>query len=124
MGFGEAIKTVYGKYADFNGRAGRAEYWWWFLYYILGLAACALVGQAIGAEDLLTGLFALANLLPNLAVGARRLHDRGMTAWLLLIMLIPVIGGLILLIFFALEGEAGANRFGPDPRGAAADPAP
>lgn len=69
MTFGESISTCFSKYADFTGRASRAEYWWWVLFTVLVAIATGIV------SDKLSPLFSLATLLPSLAVGARRLHD-------------------------------------------------
>lgn len=119
MGFLDAVKAVYSNYANFHGRAGRAEYWWFFLFYLVVAAALAILGEAIGVGDALVAIFALGSLLPVLAVGARRLHDRGQSAWWLLLNLVPF-GALVLLVMYALKGAAGDNRFGPDPRASAA----
>jgi uncharacterized membrane protein YhaH (DUF805 family) len=66
-----------------------------------------------------TGIFALASLIPSLSVSVRRLHDTGRSGWWLLIGLIPLVGVIILLVFFAQDSEAGANRFGANPKAAA-----
>lgn len=118
MTFAEAVGTCLSKYADFDGRARRAEYWWFVLFSILGQLVLAVLDAIVlrGAQILPT-LFVLALFLPALAVGARRLHDRDMSAWWLLLWLVPVIGPLLLLILFILPGTPGRNRFGPDPLG-------
>lgn len=105
MTFGESIKVCFSKYADFTGRATRSEFWWWFLFTILASIATALV------NEMLSGLFSLATLLPSLAVGARRLHDTDRTGWLQLLWFIPIIGWIILLVWFIQEGKE-PNRFG------------
>ena len=116
MDFQTAIKTCLQKYADFNGRATRPEFWWFFLGQLIVLAVTGMV------SNLLYGVAALAMLLPGLAVGARRMHDLGKTAWLLLVGLIPVLGALLLLYWFAQPGEPGANAYGAP--AAPAAPAP
>jgi uncharacterized membrane protein YhaH (DUF805 family) len=65
---------------------------------------------------LLQGIYSLAVLIPSLAVTVRRLHDTGRTGWWILIGLIPVIGGIVLLIFMVLDSEPGANQYGPNPK--------
>lgn len=105
MTFGQSISTCFKKYADFNGRASRSEFWWWVLFVFLGSAATGYVSQIV------SGLFSLAVLLPYLAVGARRLHDTDRSGWLQLIGLIPLIGWIVLLVFFIQEPKE-PNRFG------------
>ncbi len=116
MGFVDAIKTVFSKYATFSGRAGRPEFWYFFLFTFLVQIACGIIG--IGSEmlsNVLSGLFALAVLIPSLAVGARRLHDTDRSGWWQLIMIIPVIGIIVLIVFWCLRGTEGPNRFGAGP---------
>lgn len=105
MTFADSIKTCFSKYADFNGRAVRSEYWWFVLFIVLGSVVTSLL------SDFLYGVFVLGTLLPSIAAAARRLHDTGRSGWLQLIALIPIIGWLVLIYFLAQEGE-GANRFG------------
>jgi len=105
------------RYADFNGRAGLKEFWMFTLFNIIVTIVLNIVGGLIHLAFLGT-LYSLAVLLPNLAVGARRLHDRDMSGWMLLIGLIPVFGGIALIVIFCLDGTPGDNRFGPKPNGA------
>jgi len=115
------------KYAQFQGRAHRAEYWQFILFYaVVYLVLMAVVGAAgQGAARApatgLVGLFALAMFVPHLAVGVRRLHDTERSGWWLLIGLVPLLGAIVLLIFFVIEGTKGQNKFGPDPKEAPAD---
>ncbi len=106
MGIQQAFITCLKKYADFSGRATRSEYWWFVLCEILILGVAALI------NDRLPGLFALALVLPAVAVGARRLHDIGRSGWWLLVALVPLIGGLVLLYWTVLPSQPGANTFG------------
>ncbi|WP_439534463.1 DUF805 domain-containing protein [Polymorphobacter sp.] len=111
------------KFATFSGRARRAEYWWFSLFVMLiAIALTAVDFMLVGAERLeeygigpLGGLFSLALVIPGLAASIRRLHDRDKSGWWLLWGLLPVIGGLILLIQYVQRGTVGDNRFGPDP---------
>jgi len=80
MTFGESIVACFSKYAAFNGRAARPEYWWWVLFTALVSAATGVVSETLSA------LFSLAILLPSLAVGARRLHDTDRSGWFLLLL--------------------------------------
>ena len=102
----QALITCLKKYADFSGRATRSEYWWFVLCEVLILGIASLI------SDWLPGLFALALVLPALAVGARRLHDTGRSGWWLLLMLVPFIGGLFLLYWAVLPSQPSANAFG------------
>lgn len=105
LNFVESIKTCFSKYADFNGRASRPEFWWWALFTLLVSMALGFVSQMV------SGLFSLAVLLPSIAVGARRLHDTDRTGWLQLVWLIPVIGW-ILMIYWCVQDAKEPNRFG------------
>ncbi len=101
MSFPDAIKVCFNKYADFGGRASRAEYWWFFLFnFLLSSFTC--------------GVGCIATIIPSYAVGARRLHDSGRSGWLQLLGLIPIVG-LILIYWFAIEGDQGNNQYGPRP---------
>lgn len=103
MNFGAAIQTCFRKYADFNGTAARPEFWWWVLFCFLGNVILSTLMFRLG------NLFALATLLPSLAVGARRLHDTDRSGWLQLLGLIPVIGWILLIIWCAEPGKP--NRY-------------
>jgi uncharacterized membrane protein YhaH (DUF805 family) len=106
----EAVKAVFSKYATFEGRARRSEYWWFFLFSMIIAIVLNLIRPGV-----LGGIWSLVTLLPSLAVGARRLHDIDRTGWWLLIGFIPLIGWIVLIVFFATRGQPGANRFGADP---------
>ena len=118
MGFGGAVKTCLSKYANGAGRGRRSEYWWFFLFNIL-------VGIAAGVIDVIAGteavgaLATLALLLPAVAAGIRRLHDTGRSGWWMLIAFVPLIGAIVLLVFFVSDGNRGENKYGPDPKAAA-----
>lgn len=109
------------KYADFTGRAPRAEYWWFVLLYVVGYFVASILdsilslGSMFYAYGPITLLFLLAILVPSLAVGARRLHDTDRSGWWLLIGLIPLIGAIVLLVFFVSEGTPGSNQYGENP---------
>ena len=112
------------KYADFTGRARRAEYWWFVLInFVVIFSLLVLTIILSGSNDSLTGLggiiyavYALGVILPSLAVTVRRLHDTGKSGWMLLIGLIPFVGPIILLVFYFTDGEPGANQYGPSPK--------
>jgi uncharacterized membrane protein YhaH (DUF805 family) len=103
------------KYVDFSGRAPRAEYWWFYLATTIGSIVASILDSILGLGSILVILFVLAILLPSIAAGVRRLHDTDRSGWWLLIGLIPLIGIIVLLVFFVMPGTTGDNRFGPDP---------
>lgn len=107
MNFGDSIKACLSKYADFNGRASRSEYWWFLLFSILICAA----GGAI--NDTVYGLVGLVLLLPHLSVTARRLHDLGKSAWWLILLFVPI-ANILLLVWFCMKGKTGANKYDSD----------
>ena len=128
MNMMEAVKSVYSNYAKFSGRARRAEYWWFYLFYlivylVLGVVDSLLFGttttengfSASTDTPILSGIFALGSLIPNLAVGVRRLHDINRRGWWLLIALIPLVGIIILIVWLAKAGDKGPNQYGGDP---------
>ena len=113
------------KYAVFSGRARRKEFWFFYLFYLIfSLAAIRTWNGILVAETASIGLFSsvyvIAMMLPTFAVLARRLHDIGRSGWWILIGLIPIIGAIVLLIFTVRDSQEGENRFGPNPKEAAA----
>ena len=106
------------KYAVFAGRARRKEFWMFFLVYVLIVVVLSVVEWMIGLPGILSGIYSLVLLIPSIAVTVRRLHDTGRTGWWWWIGFVPVIGIIVLLVFMALEGEPGQNRYGPDPKAA------
>jgi uncharacterized membrane protein YhaH (DUF805 family) len=104
-------------YATFSGRARRKEFWMFALINFVIMVILSALDMALGI-GLLSGLYALGVLLPSLAVGARRLHDIGKTGWWQLIGLVPLIGLLVLIIFFVMDSNPGDNQYGPNPKGA------
>jgi uncharacterized membrane protein YhaH (DUF805 family) len=126
VSFGEAVRSVFANYAKFDGRASRAEYWWFQLFNVLVVLVIYVgtfvgVVAARGSTALLAvglavlGIYVIAILIPSLAVTVRRLHDTDRSGWWLLIALVPYVGAFILLIFTLLQGTQGINQFGPPP---------
>ncbi len=122
-----AVRSVLTQYATFSGRASRSELWWWVLALIIVLIGTQIVdafaitpllgfdfGDANSGQPL-SWLVSLAVLLPNIAVGVRRLHDTDRSGWWILIGFVPVVGALVLLFFYVSAGTDGSNRFGPKP---------
>ena len=118
--------TVLRKYAVFEGRARRREYWFFVLFYILISVVLSMVDRVLGLYNeaygmgALGGLFCRAVLIPSIAGGVRRLHDTGRTGWWLLIGFIPLIGAIVLIVFFVLDSQPGTNAYGPNPKETAA----
>ncbi|MUU79710.1 DUF805 domain-containing protein [Winogradskyella endarachnes] len=116
------LKVVRDNYANFTGRARRQEYWMFVLFNILFAFATVLVAGAlvalteIGAFAGLYFIYILGIIIPSLAVAVRRLHDIGKSGWFYLVALIPLVGGIWLIILFATEGDKGPNAYGPDPK--------
>jgi uncharacterized membrane protein YhaH (DUF805 family) len=110
------------KYAVFSGRARRKEYWMFALFNILVAIGLMIVDGVTGTLSaatgygLLSGLYALAVLIPNLAVTVRRLHDTGRSGWWLLLILVPLIGAIVLLVFMVFDSKDGANEYGENPK--------
>lgn len=109
--------AVLKKYADFSGRARRKEFWMFVLFNFIIAIVLGIVDAVIGIP-ILGGLYALAVLIPSIAVGARRLHDIGRTGWWQLIAIVPLIGIIVLIVFFVLDGNPGDNQYGPNPKAA------
>ena len=111
------------RYAEFSGRSRRKEYWMFFLGVFIVSFVLQIVEGIVGLSGMIGGLygplttiFLLGILIPNIAVGVRRLHDTDRSGWWLLIALVPLIGGLVLLYFFVSDGTQGTNQYGPDPK--------
>lgn len=115
--------AVLKKYAVFSGRARRAEYWYFLLFNIIFSIIVGILDSIIGTSNtvgpygLLQVIFLLALIIPGIAVAIRRLHDIGKSGWMLLISLIPIIGGIWLLILLARDSNPGDNKYGPNPKG-------
>ncbi|HAQ43802.1 MAG TPA: DUF805 domain-containing protein [Acidimicrobiaceae bacterium] len=101
------------KYADFGGRSSRREYWGFAFANLILAASCWLLGVVGGPLQSLSILYALAVLVPNLAITARRLHDTGRTGWWLPLGIVPTPLVLVILFFVCQKGQTEANRYGP-----------
>jgi uncharacterized membrane protein YhaH (DUF805 family) len=118
------------QYADFTGRARRREFWMFTLFNaLIMIGLMILTGALAYAFDTgssgsagssvfagVTWLYWLATVIPTMAVSVRRLHDTERSGWFLLLSLIPLIGPIVLLVFYAVEGTPGQNSYGPDPK--------
>jgi uncharacterized membrane protein YhaH (DUF805 family) len=118
MDFQTAVRTCFNKFATIQGRAARAEYWYFFLFYLIAIFASGVLDAVLfrhHANGPLSTLAWLVLLLPWLAVAVRRLHDRDRSGWWLLLHFVPVVGQIVLIVWFCLPGTPGPNRFGPPP---------
>jgi len=129
MNLQQSVRTCLRKYVTFSGRAQRSEYWWFILFVVtvnfaLTLLDSALFGSvetygsgfsATTDTPVFSGIFNLLVLLPTVSAVVRRLHDVNRSVWWYLIVLIPLIGAIMMLVWLASKGTVGQNRFGPDP---------
>ena len=112
----EAVQSVLSRYVDFSGRSRRSEYWWFCLANLIISSVLNGLGQNIKLFSILAGLYALAVLLPSLAVGIRRLHDTGKSGWWLLIACVPIVGSILLIVWMCKDSDPGENQYGPNPK--------
>jgi uncharacterized membrane protein YhaH (DUF805 family) len=120
MNFRQAVAAGFANCVNFSGRATRSEYWYFALFWVIGQFVFQVVDFEIGLR-LTRGLFALIMFLPSLAVSIRRLHDLDRSGWWMFLMLVPVLGFIVFLIWWTERGTVGPNRFGPDPLAAGGD---
>ncbi|MFB7056370.1 DUF805 domain-containing protein [Streptomyces vinaceus] len=104
------------KYVVFSGRARRQEFWMFVLFNFAVAIVVGIIDTVIGAGGILSGLYSLAVLLPVLGLAVRRLHDTDKSGWWLLLYLIPVLGWIALIVFWAIEGQPQPNQYGPNPK--------
>lgn len=129
MSFTEAISSVFHNYAKFDGRARRSEYWYWTLFVMIinavlyGLTAVTTANSSSGGSSsgfsfvsVISMIWSLAILVPGLAVCWRRLHDIGKSGAYYFIILIPLVGPILMLVWFATDSEPGTNQYGPNPK--------
>ena len=120
----EAFVRFWTKYATFSGRASRSEFWWWALISFAVDAVISVIGiflvrgdfaawnaSMTKPDDLLSYAFALATLIPGLALGARRLHDTNRSGWLQLLLLIPLVGLILLIVWWASQPTPAGARY-------------
>lgn len=131
IGFVDAVKRAFKKYATFTGRASRSEYWWWTLFtfitylvlglltYVVGIATSRDGGRTPGLLAvpliILFAVFALGIIVPTLALTVRRLHDAGYSGLLALLFLVPYVGGLVIMIFALMPSSAAGAKYDPVP---------
>ena len=127
MRFSESVKSFWSHYSKFKGRARRSEYWWIQLFLVLTNLAVAAIDLVLmngdvdrfianGGGGIVGLIWILVTIVPALAVLVRRLHDTGKSGWWALIGFVPLVGGIVLLVFTVLDSDAGGNKFGESPK--------
>lgn len=114
----QAVKTVLNNYAQFDGRSGRGEFWWWALAYFLG-ALVVFFLEGVTGLGILSWVYTLALIVPSVAVAIRRFHDIGKEAWWAILLFIPLVGLIVALIFLTKPSD-GPNQYGEGPQALAA----
>ncbi|CAI3579233.1 MULTISPECIES: DUF805 domain-containing protein [Clostridium] len=104
------------KYADFNGRARRKEYWMFILFNIVIAIVLSVIDSLLGTAPIIYLVYILAVFIPSISVGVRRLHDIGKSGWWLFISFIPLVGGIWLLILTCKDSEPTENAYGVNPK--------
>ncbi|AZZ98120.1 DUF805 domain-containing protein [Pseudoalteromonas sp. R3] len=118
----DSYLSVLKNYTEFKGRARRKEYWLFMLCNLIVMIVLGLVDMMLGmySEEagvgLVSGLYALAVIIPSIAVGVRRLHDIGRSGWWMLLTFVPLVGPLVLLVFNVMDSKPGENEYGPNPK--------
>ncbi len=109
------INTLRNKYAEFNGRARRSEFWYYTLFNLIVSMGLGMMDTFTGI-GFLSGLYALVVIIPGIAVAIRRLHDSGKSGWWLLVILVPFVGWVILIYFLVKDSQPFDNLYGPSPK--------
>lgn len=109
LSFRQAVSECFHKYATFSGRARRSEFWWWTLFM-------AIISVLLRILPIVGVILWIITLLPSLAVFWRRMHDIGKNGWWILLSLLPVVGGIILLVWECRDSEREENKYGPSPK--------
>jgi uncharacterized membrane protein YhaH (DUF805 family) len=115
VSFVDAVRSVLTQYAVFSGRSRRSEYWWYTLFAVVVSLVASQIDGAMGSR-FVSIVVALALFLPGLGVSMRRLHDTGRSGWWLLIGLVPVVGVIVLIVFYVQDSQPTANVHGPSPK--------
>ena len=129
MSFQEAVQTVFSNYANFKGRARRSEYWYFMLFIICVNVVLSLLSSIllmvtgdnssvlVFIPSILSYVFSFGTLVPQLAVAVRRLHDTGRSGWCYLLNVIPLVGWILLIVWYCGDSQPGDNQYGPNPKG-------
>jgi uncharacterized membrane protein YhaH (DUF805 family) len=120
MNFMDSVRACLNNYANFSGRARRSEFWWFILFNFAAQIAASIVDAIVASIigfSVLAFIVMLALFVPGLAVSIRRLHDTGRSGWWILLGLIPLVGIVVLIIWYATDGQPGPNQYGENPKG-------
>jgi uncharacterized membrane protein YhaH (DUF805 family) len=109
--FQQAAQRFFKKYADFNTRSSRSEFWWWILLAVIIGLVLSVLGRAAGFFMIIYYLWALATIVPSLALGARRLHDTGRSGWWQFLGLIPCVGTIFLIVWWASAPTVNGDKY-------------
>lgn len=117
VSFKEAVECALKQnYCNFSGRASRSEFWWFALFnFILSAVISIVFCWNQNTMNVITGLVNLALLLPNLGLAVRRLHDIGKSGWWIFISLIPIVGWILLIVWYCKDSQMETNEYGPVP---------
>lgn len=110
MSFTQAVALYFKNFTNFSGRSRRSEYWNVFLFNIIVSAVLGMVLPDIA------GLWTLITFIPTLSLTVRRLHDIGKSGWWYLIVIIPLVGSILLVVWYCKDSQPGANQWGHSPK--------
>ncbi|MDE6785774.1 MAG: DUF805 domain-containing protein, partial [Muribaculaceae bacterium] len=115
--FKEAVeRALKVNYCNFSGRASRSEFWWFQLFaFILGIVVEIVFCWNQNVMSVASAVVGLALLLPNLGLDVRRLHDIGKSGWWIFISLVPIVGWILLLVWYCKDSQMEPNEYGPGP---------
>ncbi|SFV61680.1 Integral membrane protein [hydrothermal vent metagenome] len=123
------LDTIKNRYAQFDGRASRSEFWYFALFYFLADLVAAVIDafvlspmlgmtpEQISQGGYLQMILVLGLFIPSIALAVRRLHDIGKSGWWYLLVFIPFIGWVVLIYFYVLDSQPGTNQYGENPKG-------
>ena len=117
VSFGEAVnRAIAQNYCNFSGRSSRSEYWWYVLFTAIISCGVSLIFSGNQTTmSIISGIVNLVLLLPGLGLCVRRLHDTNRSGWWILIGFIPVVGWILLIVWFCQDRQRGPNQYGPEP---------
>ena len=106
------VDVLKNQYADFNGRAVRSQFWYFVLFSFIISFVLGIVDGMLFGRQILSMIFNLAVLIPSIAIAVRRLHDLGKTGWWYLLIFVPLIGIIVLIVWFCMKGQTTKNQYG------------